>query len=259
MLGLPEMQTGFARALLTSDDATISDLIVDDGVRPTLRLDLYRNTVLVSLTEALADCFPAVCRLVDERFFRYAASAFVRSHPPARPCLSTYGAEFPGFLAAFPPCRDLAYLPDVARLEWLMHQAAFAEDASPLPPAALSGIAEPERLVLALDPSLGLMSSPWPVDRIWSANRRGADGAHAIDLSSGGAHLEVRRVSDEVVLRKLDAGTCAFRAALRRGSTLALAAEAALAVDPGLDLTTAVADLFCEGAVVAMALGPADA
>ncbi len=80
------------------------------------------------------------------------------------------------------------------------------------------------------------------------------DDADFIDLSSGGTRLEVRRIADEILLRSLDAGIFAFRAALQRRSTLAGATEAALAADPGFDLTTAVADLFREGAVVAISL-----
>lgn len=254
MLRLPEMQAAFARALLGSDDAAISEVIVQDSLSPTLRLDVHRNTVLVSLTEVLADGFPVVCRLVDERFFRYAVAEFVRAHPPTQACLSGYGNQLPDFLAAFPPCRELAYLPDVARLEWLMHRAAFTEDAEPLSPAVLFGVAEPQRLMLELDLSLGLLSSPWPIDRIWRVNRPSAEGAELIDLSSGGVRLEVRRIADEVVLRHLDAGTFAFRAALWRRSTLARAVEAALAVASGFDLTAAIADLFRDGTVVAIAL-----
>ncbi len=254
MLGLAELQAGFARALLRSDDTPIAGALAEDGLSLALRLDVYRNTVLASLTEALADAFPVVCRLVDERFFRYAAAAFIRAHPPEQACLSVYGEKLPDFLAAFPPCRELAYLPDVARLEWLMHRAAFAEDARPLSPSALSDVGEPERLVLALDPSLGLLSSAWPVDRIWRANRRGADGAEHIDLSSGGARLEVRRVADDVVLRSLDAGSFAFRATLCRRGTLGCATEMALAADSDFDLAMAVADLFRDGSVVAIEL-----
>ncbi len=253
MLGLRELQAGFARALLGSDDV-ISEAIAADGLPPTLRLDIHRNTVLASLTEALADVFPAVCRIVDERFFRYAAAEFIRAHPPEQACLSAYGVKLPDFLATFPPCRELSYLPDIARLEWLLHRAAYADDARPLSPVSLSGVDEPERLVLELDPSLGLLSSPWPIDRIWRANRRGTDDAEPVDLSSGSVCLEVSRVADEVLLRSLDAGQFAFRAALSRRSTLAHAAEAALAADPGFDLTTGLAALFRDGSVVALLL-----
>jgi Putative DNA-binding domain len=258
MLELPELQARFRESLLGAGEAAIAAAIVEDGMPAELRLDAYRNTVLVSLTEVLKDAFPVVCRLVDERFFLYAAAEFVRAHPPERACLSAYGARFADFLAVFPPCRELVYLPDVARLEWLMRRAAHAVDATPLTPAALGGIAESDllRLGLELDPSLGLLSSPWPIDRIWRTNQGGTDGDATVDLDAGGVRLEVRRVEDEVVFRGLDAGNFAFRAELRRGSTLVLAAEAALAADPDFDLTSNFADLFREGAVAAIDLAP---
>lgn len=251
MLGLPELQAGFARAMLQSDDAALLDEIAEDGLSPTRRLDIYRNTVLVSLTDVLLEAFPVVSRLVDERFFRYAASAFIGAYPPAQACLSAYGDNFADFLAGFPPCRSLVYLSDVARLEWLMHRAAFADESVPLSPAALVDVADPGRLRLRFDPSLGLLGSPWPIDRIWRANGPGA-GGEGIDLACAGVCLEVRRITDDVMLRNLDAASFCFRGALWSGGTLADAAETALQLDVGFDVTSAIADLFREGCVVAV-------
>src|SRR5215469_2380529 len=103
------------------------------------RIAIYRNNVFASLTEVLRGTFPAICRLVDDRFFAYAAHEFIRRHPPQRPCLAEYGAEFADFLAGFPPCGELPYIADVARLEWLLGAATTAGDAPSLAPAALAG------------------------------------------------------------------------------------------------------------------------
>src|SRR2546421_584408 len=82
-------------------------------------------------------------------------------------------ATFPDFLANFPPCRHLAYLPDVARLEWAMNVALHAADATPLTTetarALSAGTLESARL--ALHPSVTLLASPWPVDALWRANQ----------------------------------------------------------------------------------------
>src|SRR5258708_7527421 len=116
MLALGEVQAAFRRALLDGDDGALAALVAADGIAAAKRLAVYRNNVQISLTDALRDTFPAVCRLVDERFFAYAAHAFLTGHPPQRACLAEYGAGFADFLAAFPPCRALVYLPDVPRL-----------------------------------------------------------------------------------------------------------------------------------------------
>jgi hypothetical protein len=253
MLPLAELQASFRRALLEGDESALAGLVEGGAVR----IDIHRNNLFASLGAALADTFPAVCRLVDERFFAYAAHEFVRSAPPERAVLNDYGAGFADFLAAFPPCRALAYLADVARLEWLMARAATAADAAPLAAGALAGIA-PEAtpgLRLRLHPAWGYLASPWPVDRIWRANR-GAGEGDAIDLAEGGVRLEVARRDNEVVMRALDEPAFAFRSALARGQTLEAAALAALVADPEFDLAAALASLFQDGAVAGVALAP---
>jgi hypothetical protein len=213
---------------------------------------LYRHHVFATLTAALAATYPVVSRLVDQRFFAYAADRYIREHPPAGPCLFEYGASLPEFLAAFPPCRDLVYLPDVARFEWAMNRALHAADAAPLDPDRLRAVA-PEAtpgLLLGLHPSVSLLASAWPIDRIWRANQPDVDPATEIDLSAGGVRLEVRRLADDVVFRALDEATFAFRRVLAEGRCLEEAADAALSASPDFDLTGAVQDLLREEVLV---------
>jgi len=256
---LGELQDDVRRALLGGDGEGIERSIVADGLAPEARLAVYRHHVFTSLTEVLEAAYPVVCRLLDRRFFGYAADAFIRRHPPAGPCLFEYGGELAEFLADFPPCRRLAYLPDVARLEWAMNVAAHADDAVPLSPTTLMAIA-PERmseLRLALEPSLGLVSSAWPIDRIWRANQAEAGAEPTVDLTPGGVRLEVRRRDDVVGFRALGEAEHALRRALLDGESLGAAAEAARAVDPALDLAGLLTALMREGAVTGFTLPPA--
>jgi hypothetical protein len=252
---LAEIQRSFRRAILGDDDAAAS-FIVGDAIPAAARLDVYRNNVLASLISVLKDSFPAICKLVDARFFDFAATAFVRAHPPRQPCLAEYGREFPDFLTSFPPCRALVYLADVARLEWLVQRVAAAADRPALQPPALGGVAarDAPRLLLRLQPTHAYLASRWPIDKIWRANRPGGDTDMRIDLDSGGVLVELRRPDNEVELRLLDAGTFAFRAAFAERAPLAAAAEAALAVDSSFDTAGALARLFADGAIAAFEL-----
>ena len=259
MLGLRELQKDFGRALLGGSADGIAPAVVDDGIAADARLDIYRHHVVASLTAALASTFPVVRRLVDERFFAYAADTFVRSHPPAGPCLYEYGDELPDFLASFPPCRHLVYLADVARLEWALNVAAHADDAPPLPPAALADL-DPARvgdLRFDLDPSLTLLQSPWPVETIWRANQAEPGAEATVDLDAGGTWLQVWRRDDEVVLAPLSEASHAFRRALLEGRTLGAASSAALAVDPAFDLAAELTALLAENLLTGFALSPA--
>jgi hypothetical protein len=176
----------------------------------------------------------------------------------AEKCLFEYGASFPEFLAAFPPCRELEYLPDVARLEWAMNAALHADDAAPIDAAALGAVpdADASRLVLRFEPSITLLQSPWPLDRLWKANQPAGDPDALVDLAAGGVQLEIRRRGDDVGWRALDPATFAFRRALADGRPLERAAHAALAVDHGFDLAAGLRDLLEEDAVAGWAVSP---
>ena len=249
MLTLRELQAAIGAAMLGGNTGAAVREIEPDGLAPEARLEIYRHHVLTTLTSALEATFPVICRLVDRRFFAYAADTYLRAHPPTGPCLFEYGESFPDFLAAFPPCRELGYLPDVARLEWAMSAALHAPDVDAMDPACLAHVAAEEmpRLTFAVDPSWFFLESPWPVDRIWRANQD-EDGASndPVDLASGDVWLEVRRAGDVATVRSLDAGDYALRTALARGNTLEDAAAAALGVDPHFDLTAALRALLDE-------------
>ena len=105
MQTLPEVQAAFASALLREDARGVEDVIVGDGLTPAARVQIYWNHVFTSLTEALETTFPVVCRLVDRRFFGFAANRYIRRHPPTGPCLFEYGATFSSVSRQLPPVR----------------------------------------------------------------------------------------------------------------------------------------------------------
>ena|SRR5437773_2005120 len=249
MPALRELQTLFKASLLAGDEEAVIQQIEGDGLDPRARLAVYRHHILTTLTAVLESAYPVVCRLVDRRFFAYAADAFIRRQPPESPCLAEYGAAFPDFLAGFPPCDGHPYLPDVARLEWAIHRASQSPQAEPLDHARLRSVdpADMPRLIFAMDRSLSLLASPWPVDRIWRAHQDGGEPVEPVDLGAGGVCLEVRAAGESITLHTLKAAAYAFRDALARGSTLGQAASLALESHPFFDLTRGIQDLLDQG------------
>ena len=250
MSALRELQAAVTRSILgdaESDVALALDaLIASDGLAASARLAIYRHHVLDTLTTVLRAAYPATCHLVDARFFTYAVDRYIRVEPPAGPCLFEYGASFPAFLASFPPCRHLTYLPDVARLEWALHAAVHAPDAVPLAPGALRDLSVDEamRATFRLHPSVTVLESPWPIDRVWRAARRDADPGSTVDLGAGGVCLEILREGEDAAFRVLEPAEYALRRALAEGERLETAATAALARDPAFDLARALRALF---------------
>jgi hypothetical protein len=262
MLALPELQQLIGSALLTGNEAALSALepeIEAGALAPRVRLAVYRNNVLASLTEALRETFPVISRLVGDQFFAFAAGEFIAAHPPSRPSLSDYGEAFPAFMQEFPPCRDLVYLADTARLEWRLNVARYAPDIAPVPASSLPATSpvDAARLVFRLHPASGYLASAWPVDRIWRANQPQSQD-ESVDLDVGGVHLEVSRQGESVVFRTLDEAEFAFRNNLARGAPLGVALEYALRARPDFPTPDALAALFHAGLVVAVTQSPSE-
>src|SRR6266540_1152692 len=90
---LAERQRAFKAALLDRTLPVPLGLVGPDGESSARRFGVYRNNVLVSLTEALRETYPAVCRIVGDEFFRAMARMYVLASPPASPVLLDYGAS----------------------------------------------------------------------------------------------------------------------------------------------------------------------
>lgn len=238
---LRELQQTFAAAVYEDTPAVLAH--VRDGLFPAARhVQVYRHNIFANLTDALAAAYPVVRRLVGEGFFEYAADGYIRRHPPRSGNLHDFGAPFAEFLAAFAPARELAYLPDVARLEWTWQEAYHAADAAALALDELAAVT-PERylgLVFHLHPSVRLLASAYPILRIWRVNQPDDAGDATVNLADGGVRLLVVRRGLDVVIEPLGAGDDALLRAFAAGQTLEQAGAAALAREPDYDLPAAL-------------------
>ncbi|HLE93254.1 MAG TPA: putative DNA-binding domain-containing protein [Sulfuricaulis sp.] len=242
MPSLPELQRGFFQAIV---DKAAPEFIqeIEPGRFPAAQhLNVYRNNVIESLTSALQAVYPVVTRLVSEGFFRYASAGYIAKYPPRSGNLHEFGGHFGDFLAVFSPTRELVYLPDVARLEWARHRAYHAADCIPLDFETLAAVPPSEygNLIFRLQPSAHLITSAYPVLRIWEVNQQGYEGDSTVSLDEGGVSLLVIRRS-EVEIEALSTGELALLSAIAAGRPFALAAEAALDAEPDLDLSAALA------------------
>jgi hypothetical protein len=227
---LLELQHAVYRSLVGRDDAEAAVFIIADGIDPAARLGIYRNTFASVLTNALKLSYPAVHRLVATECFEGAARLFIEEELPQYANLDDYGADFPGFLARFPPVAALSYLPDVARLEWAVSRALHAPDVPPLDLGRLAALSEDEqaRVCFAPHPAAGLMRADHRADSIWRSVLAQDDaGLATIDPASGPVWLLVHRSEGGVEVRRLSEAAWRFTEALLSGRPLHAALEEA--------------------------------
>jgi len=237
MPALRELQAAFCAAMIAGDELPLAGLLVENGKPATERLAIYRNNIFHNLLAALRDVYPVVERLVGEEFFTAAGERYIATHPSAHGDIHCFGAFFGAFLDAFPPARTLPYLGDTARLEWLVHEAFHAAEHAPLSLADLAAIPADRHgeLAFILHPSCRLLTSPFPLQRIWEVNQPDWPAEPAVDLAAGGVRLLVHRRDFVIRIEAPSGGEYAFLAALASGDALASAYEQAIEIEPDFD------------------------
>lgn len=238
MPSLRELQIAFAGAVDRRAWPNFGALCGDALTpRDRERFPVYANNVVANLTEALRAVYPVVEKLVGADFFAHAAREFVRTVPSTSGDLHRYGHSFPQFLAGLHGARDLAYLPDTARLEWLMHEAFHAADHGPLNLERLAQIA-PEHsseLVFCLHPACRLLRSSFPIHRVWQVNQPGARDDERVDLGAGGVHLLIARPASNVEIELVSEAEFTALAAIAAGEDLTSAISNAQGYDTSFD------------------------
>jgi len=97
----------------------------------TGRFRIFHDTWFHGLLDGLADVYPGMRRALGEEAFKAFARDYIRSHPLDAGDQTLYGAAFAVFFESHPQGGDVAWLGDLARLEWAEHQAHHAADAVP--------------------------------------------------------------------------------------------------------------------------------
>ncbi|MGY4535123.1 hypothetical protein ACVW0Y_004276 [Pseudomonas sp. TE3786] len=244
-------QGQFASALLSSSGAIPEGLHCGNGSDPAARFAVYRNNVLSSLINALADSYPVLEQLVGVEFFRAMALQYVQNNPPRSRLLVQYGDDLAAFIEQFAPARALPYLADMARLEALRIRAYHAADALSLSHAELASAfaasPEPAGLRFQLHPSLQLLASSFAVRSLWAAHQ-GELAIETVDPYQREYCLVLRQHLDVLVIA-LDAPSSTFITQLQAGVPLGTAAAACPA---DFNLSAALALLISHGAIIAL-------
>lgn len=246
-------------AAMRGDPSALARHVREHGRPPlaTTRIAVYRNAVRANQRGALAAAFPVVEQMVGPAFFNEAADRCLSAHPSDSGDLHDLGAAFPGFLSEYSHAAELPYLGDLAALEWALHRAFHAADATPVGVEALAAVPADalDRLVLVPTAGAALIASAWPILTLWRAHQPGETWPEGFQLDPNGTQKEavaVYREGFECVAEALDPGRAALLSASLAGQPLAAALAAAVFAeddDPGARLTAALGGLLAGGLI----------
>jgi hypothetical protein len=222
MVDLKTLQNDFSEALFSQANDSLIQSIHNDGLSAEARLQVHKNNMTITLTEALASIYLVLHKLVGEDFFKHMARAYLTQHPPTSGALLFFGGDFADFIASFKPAASLSYLPDVARLEWSRHQVFNGPDCEPLAIQSLNKLNQTQMgsVCFKVNPNHRIIKSFYPLLKIWQANQDGADDNEVIDINSGAQNILIARGGFDVWLLNLSETEVDFFEALKAGHAL---------------------------------------
>jgi Putative DNA-binding domain len=237
-LKLSALETSFRDGVVAGDE-TVLAVFEPGNLSEQKRLNIYRNNVFSNYRGALEAVYPVILNLVGPDYFRQAAQRYVQRYPSFSGDIHHYGEKFSELLAGLPGAAELAYLPDVARLEWSIHEAFHAADHERLDPSRLQGIAPEDypRLRFVLNPAARLLESDFPIRKIWQVNLPDYQGDQHVELSEGGECLLVMRRNFVMEVEAISSAEAAALGLFQHGEIFDQALDAALALDPKFDVS----------------------
>jgi hypothetical protein len=214
MTTLRDIQQSFKAAMAESArDWKAAELGIQE--RPPLstktRVEIYHYAYLARIAESIQEDYEPLMQWIDEAGWNEIVRAYLQVYPSTYRTLAEVSRHFPEFLDSILQPGDPKFLPDLARLEWaktcsrVTHTTA---DANVLP---LAGLADQNlsQVELCLNPSLHLLTSEWPVDKL---RRRGDTVAFrelvrlAIYRGPSGLIVERLRSRQWELLARMEAG-----------------------------------------------------
>ncbi len=191
----------------------------------------------------LTAAFPVVAQLVGEATLQSVARALWHAHPPEAGDMGQWGAALPGWLDQCDDLKSVPYLPDVARVEWALHGAARAADATPdLPSLGRLMDNGADALTLQFAPGTAVFDSPWPVAELINHHLSGQPPLDRLvtELHTPGLrHALVVREGWRSAVVSIGTAEAALTAVLLAGGSLGPALDAAAQCgDANFDFST---------------------
>ncbi len=173
------------------------------GLKESTCADIYRRGYKARLLEVLGDTFEASWWVLgDENYFSLAGQ-FVENIPSRSFDLSDYGLEFPEFLRSTSENKEIPFLSELARFEWLFKEMFHSTDMDRHDEKILSRLSAQPDAPLLIKPSVKLWSSKYSIYEIWKLrSTTDVSQVHEIEWNKS-QHLVLQKVDSNVLVTNL--------------------------------------------------------
>lgn len=245
MSALRALQQQVAQSILAQHQSSDSFISSDC---PDERLAIYRNTILENCRNTLALTYPGVWVLLGQDCADQVAKFYASQwdNLPQTGCLDDWGEGFINYLANQPQLKQLPYLQDFARLEWLLHCADMARTANCLMPSDFSALTESELMNISIEfvPSFYLYHAQFDMQQIQAVIEN--QGDEQIVLVQKPVYAVIVKQQQSVATLWVKAALWHFLYTLQQGICLEKAIEQAVSEHETFDAVLALHFLMAQ-------------
>jgi hypothetical protein len=181
-MSLAELQKNFAKHIYNKSDSAIIPKISSKDICALERLNIYRNNVLGSFDDALTLTYPITKKIVGDDCFQSLIKNYHQKYTSTSGDLEEYGQLFPKLIKDLQSEHNLAYLSNIATLEWHYNLSYFSIEVPNINLKKLQSLDNESFMSLTLKthPSCHLLSSKYPIYSIWEINN--SDSREEVNL-----------------------------------------------------------------------------
>jgi hypothetical protein len=224
---LRELQRALTAHIVAGDGPPLEAWIrVPEGAAPAARIAVYTEGYPARVTEALRESYPALANILGEGSLAGLSERYrgvLRDEPTN---LNDVGAGLPCFLRTDRLTEQLAFLPELAELEWAVTRSFHAAAGDPFDPIDCKdwSIEDWQRAQIRFQPGLALLRSRWPLSALHATRNQDRDEID-VDLEQGGECVLVFRRGFEVAVEAVEPREADAVEAFRAGASLAEVSE----------------------------------
>lgn len=236
MTTLAQLQTNFIHdclsGTLTVDKTLMAKDLDTQFISARGLMGIYQHSAIANITNSLRLSYPVIEKLVGKDFFQLMCKSYIVIHWPTTGNMDDYGESFSSFLATFEQVKHLPYLEDVAHLEWLFHQSSLANDNSYFDWTRLAKVTSSDTLTFLLAPTVSIMRSATPVDKIWLMNQENAPEISELSLDgTSDTFIVLFRQGLKTEMMTIAESEFTFLQSIEKGLDFEATIESAKAVD----------------------------
>lgn len=133
------------------------------------RLEIYAEAYFTRVLESMKSDFQITHRVLGEISFQKLVSDYLKKHPSQTTNIGELGRYFPDYIASYDDLKEVPFLEALAKMEWLMIEAFYANDTGFLNRSIIGALTDEDWAVakFILAPSIFLVESIWPLDQFW--------------------------------------------------------------------------------------------